>query len=222
MSKIKNTSYILIIVLLIFVIGGMALNCSLSKKDSVPISKKENIKKEIQKEKEVGQDKNDEITYKTFSSPRADFTFEYPSTWVYDEKEISTMSGGKEIKTMAWGFYPNLEGNYRNRPPYLAVYSPTPETVDFYSLGYKGTKRPYQLNTFPTNDPETYVTYEQRIVDGESGDGGYIYWQKGEAFASASCIDDIYFKVNVMKCYGSDELKGQKVGQHIARSIKIK
>lgn len=158
----------------------------------------------------IDQNKNNEITYKTFSSPKADFTFEYPSTWVYDEKEIKN--------TMVWGFYPNLEGNYRNKPPYLAVHSPTYETVDFFSSGYKGTKRPYQLNTFPTNNPETYVTYEQ----GENGGKAYIYWQKGKAFASSCCIDDIYYKVNIMIFHGSDELEGKEVAQHIAKSIKIK
>lgn len=168
------------------------------KNQSSPVAKNEN------------QDQNDNISYKTFSSPKADFTFEYPSDWVYDEKEIKN--------TMVWRFYSNLDNNYDSKPPYLEVHSPTYETVDFYSFGYKGTKRPYQLNTFPTNDPETYVTYEHS----GSGDGGYIYWQKGKAFASAYCIDDIYFKVNIMICYGSDELEGQKVAQHIAKSIKIK
>jgi hypothetical protein len=177
------------------------------KNQSSPVAKNEN------------QNQNDNITYKTFSSSKADFTFEYPSNWVYDEKEISTMSGGKEIKTMAWGFYPNLEGNYRNRPPYLAVHSPTYETVDFHSAGYKWTKRPYQLNTFPTNDPETYVTYEQ----GESGGKAYIYWQKGKAFASSYCIDDIYFKVNLMVFYSAEKGQdGKEIAQHIAKSIKIK
>ena len=160
--------------------------------------------------KNENQDQNNNITYKTFSSPKADFTFEYPSAWAYDEKEIKN--------TMVWGFYPNLEGNYRNRPPYLEVHSPTYETVDFFSSGYKGTKHPYQLNTFPTNDPETYVTYEQ----GESGGKAYIYWQKGKAFASASCIGDIYFKVNIMIFHGSDELDGKEVAQHMAKSIKVK
>lgn len=208
MSKTKNVSYILIAALLIFIIGGMILNCSLNKEDSVPVSKKESTEKEIQKE--VNQNKNSEITYKTFSSSKADFTFEYPSMWVYDEKEINN--------TMVWGFYPNLEGNYRNRPPYLAVHSPTYEVVDFFSGGYKGTKSPYQLNTFPTNDPETYVTYEQ----GESGGKAYIYWQKGKAFASSHCIGDIYYKVNIMVFRGSDELDGKEVAQHIAKSIKIR
>ena len=216
MSKIKNAGHVLIVVILIFIAIGIILSYSLGGKESTIISQEKDIKKEIQKE--TNQDENNEITYKTFSSPKADFIFEYPSTWVYNEKEISTMSGGKEIKTMAWGFYPNLEGSYGNRPPYLEVHSPTYETVDFFSAGYKGTKSPYQLNTFPTNDPETYVTYEQ----GENGGKAYIYWQKGEAFASASCIGSIYFKVNIMIFHGSDELDGKEVAQHIAKSIKIK
>ena len=57
---------------------------------------------------------------------------------------------------------------------------------------------------------------------GGSGDGGYIYWQKGKYFANATDIDidNVYFKVNIMRCYGSDELEGKKVAQHIAQSIK--
>ena len=167
------------------------------------------------------QDQNNNVTYKTFSSSKADFTFEYPSDWVYDEKEIEREINNTMVSTMVWRFYSNLDNNYDSRPPYLEVSSPGYEVVDFYSAGYKGTKRPYQLNTFPTNDPETYVTYEQRDV---GGDGGYIYWQKGKAFASSYCIDmdDFYSKVNIMICHGSDELKGQKVAQHIAKSIKIK
>jgi hypothetical protein len=160
-----------------------------------------------------------DITYKTFSSPKADFTFEYPSDWVYDEEEISTMHDGKEIKTMSWGFYLNLEGDYRNRPPYLAVSSPTYEVVDFLSAGYKGDKFPYQLNVFLSNDPETCITYEQY----EEGIGKYVYWQKGECFATFANITDIY-KTNMIIFYsfGDEEKNTKQIGEHIVKSIKIK
>jgi len=161
---------------------------------------------------------NANITYKTFSSPKADFTFEYPSDWVYEEREASSMRDGKEIRTPMWAFYPNLEGDYRNRPPYLEVYSPTYEVVDFLSAGYKGDKFPYQLNVFLSNDPETCVTYEQG-----GGGGGYIYWQKGECFASSANITDIYYKVNLMVFYSVGEGQNAKqIGEHMVKSIKIK
>ena len=173
------------------------------------------------------QDQNDNITYKTFSSPKADFTFEYPDTWVYDEKEIEREINNTMASTTFWGFYPNLESGYRNRPPYLEVSSPGYEVVDFCSGGpdtAKGDPYGFTISIFPTNDPKTFITYEQCGVDGGSGDGGYIYWQKGKYFANAIDIDidDFYFKVNIMICHGSDELEGQKVAQRIAQSIKIK
>lgn len=172
--------------------------------------------------KDKNQDKNDNIAYTTFSSPKADFTFEYPSDWVYDEDEVSTMYDGKEIKTMSWGFYPNLEDGYRNRPPYLAVSYPLDEIVDFCSGGpatAKGDPYGFTISVFPTNDPETFITYEQSC--------GYIYWQKGKYFANSTDIDidDIYTyqKVNLMKFYSAEEGQdGQEIAQHIAKSIKIK
>lgn len=157
------------------------------------------------------------ITYKTFSSPKADFTFEYPSTWVYEEREASSIHDGKEIKTPIWGFYPNLEGDYRNRPPYLEVSSPTYEVVDFLSAGYKGDKFPYQLNVFLSNDPETCITYEQY-----EGGGGYIYWQKGECFATFANIADIY-KTNMIIFYSvGEEQNAKQIGEHIVKSIYVK
>lgn len=157
---------------------------------------------------------NADIAYKTFSSPKADFTFEYPSDWVYDEEEIEN--------TTFWGFYPNMEGDYRNRPPYLAVSSQGYETVDFCSGGpatAKGDPYGFTISVFPTNDPETFITYEQSC--------GYIYWQKGKYFANSTDIniDDIYDKLNIMVFYGLDELdesKVEEIGKHIAQSIKIK
>lgn len=218
MSKINN-SYILIVVILIFIAGGVILNCFLNKKESAIIPQEKNTEKEVREED--NQDKNKKITYKTFSSPKADFTFEYPDTWAYDEKGYE-----REINnTTIWGFYSNLESNYRNRPPYLEVSSPSYEVVDFCSGGYdtaKGYPYDFTISVFPTNDPETFVTYEQCGIDRESG-SGYIYWQKGKYFANATDIgiNNIY-KINIMTFHGSDELEGRKVAQHIAQSIKIK
>jgi len=161
-------------------------------------------------DKTSNSSQTENITYKTFSSPKADFTFEYPDTWVYDEK-----IDPENPNTTGWNFYEGPEKKFDI--PILAVISPLTEVVDFCSVGYKGAKTPYQLNTFSTNDNETFVTYEQ--CGGEYG-GAYIYWRKGEYFANASLINDIH-KINLMNFYSGSE-EGKKIAQHIAQSIKIK
>ncbi|MFA6097663.1 MAG: hypothetical protein WC788_08645 [Candidatus Paceibacterota bacterium] len=154
------------------------------------------------------KDGNKDIVYKTFSSPEADFTFEYPDTWTYGKSIIED--------TIVWNFYINSEKNPSNSV--LEVHFPTYETVDFCSIGYKGTKNPYQLNTFPTNDPETFITYEQ-CSQSQNGDG-YIYWQKGEYFANAGLISDI-LKTNLM-IFHYNSAEGRTIAQHISESITIK
>jgi hypothetical protein len=157
------------------------------------------------------KDKNNaNIAYKTFSSPKADFTFEYPDTWVYDEK-----TDLYNPNATSWIFYTSEKEKFEM--PILAAISPLTEVVDFCSIGYKGAKTSYQLNTFPTNDPETFITYEQ--CGGEYG-GAYIYWQKGEYFANASLINDIH-KINLMNFYSGSK-EGVEIARHIAQSIKIK
>jgi hypothetical protein len=156
-----------------------------------------------------------EIDYETFSSPKADFTFEYPNTWKYDEKDIDG--------TTVWNFYPNLDKNYNNVPSYLELHTPIedPGAVDFYSNGPENAKedsKGFTLSVFPTNDPKTFVTYE-RYGAGETG-GGYIYWQKGEYFANATSLFG-HDKYNLMRFYSAPESE-QEVGLHIAQSIKIK
>ena len=99
---------------------------------------------------EVSQDENNEVTYKTFSSPKADFTFEYPDTWVYEEK-----TDQYNPNATGWSFYLNSEKIPENL--ILAVISPLTEIVDFCSNGTRESL--YQLNIFSTNDPETFVTY---------------------------------------------------------------
>lgn len=217
-----NNKYTLAIIILILIVGGgiLANIWNRNKVSPTPSTSPALSTSPSISSASIPITKNNNTTYTTFFSKKADFTFEYPSNWVYDEREDSIMSDGKKIKTMAWGFYPNLENGYRNRPPYLEIHSPGYEIVDFFSFGYKGTKFPYQLNTFPTNDPETYVTYEQ-----SEGGSSYIYWQKGEAFASARSInmDDFYQKVNLMVFYSAGEGQdARQIGKHIAQSIKIK
>ncbi len=153
---------------------------------------------------------NTGITYKTFSSPKADFTFEYPSTWVSEEEKIET--------TSVWTFRPGQEKDAGEA--ILEVHSPSYEVFDscsgsFYIRGIE--KIPYQLNTFPTNDPETFITYER--CGGKQG-STYIYWQKGGYFANSEDIKDIN-KVNLM-IFTSGAEEGKSIAQHIAQSIKIK
>jgi len=154
------------------------------------------------------------IKYTTFSSPEADFTFEYPDTWVYDERETNG--------TMNWGFYSKFADNH-DGVPYLGVQSPIedPGAVSHYSAGgpdsAKGNAFSFTLSVFPTNDPKTFVTYE-RYGAGENG-GGYIYWEKGEYFANSSYLPG--HKYNQMRFYSVPE-KGREIGLHIAQSIKMK
>jgi len=148
---------------------------------------------------------NANITYKTFSSSKADFTFEYPDTWVYEEENIEN--------TNVWTFTGDVV---------FEVHSPSYEVFDscsgsFYIRGIE--KIPYQLNTFPTNDPETFVTYERC---GSEYGSGYIYWQKGEYFANSEDIKDIQ-KINlIIFDSGIENKKNLDVVQRIAQSIKIK
>lgn len=154
------------------------------------------------------------ITYKTFSSPKADFTFEYPSDWVYEEKQNAYNTNETD-----WIFYSDSQKNIDNL--IFATGTSNNEWVDFCSGSYYKhgiSKSSYQLNTFPTNDPETFVTYEQC---GEEYGGAYIYWQRGEYFANADDIKDV-LKINLMVYYSGIENNSREVAEHIAQSIKIK
>ncbi|NQV00887.1 MAG: hypothetical protein HQ537_02090 [Parcubacteria group bacterium] len=217
--KNKNIILLALVLVLGLLIGGVfvkytTLPCdsNISKNNDVPNSTNSTATENNNDDKLEDTD----ITYATFSSHKADFTFEYPDTWVYAEREFND--------TMVWGFYPNLDNNYDSVPPYLEVHSPIydPGAVSFYSGGgpdsAKGSPFSFTLSVFPTNDPMTFVTYE-RYGAGENG-GGYIYWQKGEYFANASFLLD-YDKYNLIRFYSAPE-NGREIGQHIARSIKIK
>lgn len=147
------------------------------------------------------------ITYKTFSSPKADFAFEYPSTWVYDEKidpENPNITG--------WNFY--IDPNDKTEIPIFAVVSPMTEWVDFCSGGRSSIPNALaSVNIYKTNDPETYVTYEKC---------GYIYWQKGKKIFNADDIKDIH-QVNLIKFYFNPDFPAENnIAQHIVQSIKIK
>jgi len=160
------------------------------------------------------------ITYTAFSSPKADFTFEYPNTWVYDENELND--------TMTWRFYSKSADNH-NGIPYLEVHLPIddPGAVGGFPSGAPDLEKgeslsPYHdfIYVFLTNDPNTFVTY-QWSGRGELKNGsGRIYWEKGQYFANSSSLSG-HNKYNYMRVYPIPE-KGQEIGLHIAQSIKIK
>lgn len=156
-------------------------------------------------------DPNKKITYSTFSSIKADFTFEYPDTWIYDEKEDPY-----NAKSTDWGFYTDSEKNPESLV--LAVVSPLTESVDFCSQSYID-KNSYQLNVYPTNDTTTFITYEQ--CGGDYG-SAYIYWQKGKRFESVEDVKEIQ-KVNLIKSfYGTENIGNIEIVKHIAQSIRVK
>jgi len=82
MIKIKNTSYILIVVVLIFIASGIILSCSLNKKEPVIIFQKESVeikKEETQKEKiaPIILTPPEEV-WKTYTSSELGFSIKYP------------------------------------------------------------------------------------------------------------------------------------------------
>ena len=195
--------------------------------DNGNISKENNLSDTadtIEAKNNDGSDKSEntntdaDITYATFSSPKANFTFEYPDMWVYDEREING--------TMAWRFYSKFANNH-DGVPYLEVHFPIddPGAVSF-STGEpdpaKGLPlRPYHfaISVFATNDSETFVTYQWSGREALENGSGYIYWEKGQYFANSSYLSG--HKYNYMRIYSILE-KGQEIGLHIAQSIKIK
>lgn len=160
-----------------------------------------------------------DITYTTFSSPKADFTFEYPDTWVYDERENNGI--------ISWGFYSKSIDNH-NSVPYLEIQSPI---MDAGAVGFstgapdleKGEPlRPYHnaIYVFATNDPSTFVTYQWGGRGKLENGSGYVYWEKGQYFINSSSLSG-HNKYNFMRVNPIPE-KGQEIGLHIAQSIKIK
>lgn len=157
------------------------------------------------------------ITYTTFSSPKLDFTFEYPSTWTHKDMSDTSDSG-----SIIFTFYNTSD---TTGGPVLAVDSPMGyNSVDFCSgkrIGMNSIAPYMQLNIFPTNDPQTFVTYEQCGHEPNMS-GAIVYWQKGEKFLSTDDVKDLS-KINVMSfdLYGNSQ-EEKNIGLHIAQSIKIK
>jgi hypothetical protein len=156
------------------------------------------------------------VAYTTFSSPKLDFTFEYPSTWTYQDVSYMSDSG---IVNFAFKNTPGTEG-----PPVLAVYSPRGTELSDFCSGKMGgnTIYPYmQLNVFPTNDSQTFITYEQCGEKQDLSDA-IIYWQKGEKFLSADEIKGSNKISGMLFNLNSGSQEDRSIGLHIAQSIKMK
>ncbi len=208
----NKINYLLILLLVISLAGNVLFYFKISALE-IEIKKiRQNENQSLTTAKDTAKNENNNITYITFSSPKADFTFEYPSTWVYEEKPDSYDPNATD-----WIFYQNSKKIQDNL--ILAVISPLTEVVDFCSVGYRSEERSYKISIFPTNDPKTFITYEQC---GEEEYGStYIYWQRGEYFRNANDIKDI-LKIDLMIYYSGIENNNQKITKHIAQSIKIK
>ena len=207
MIKEKGVNYLLVILLIISVsFNLLAWGKIKNLNDSVEKSKEQNQNQGL----ELIENKS-EIAYTTFSSPKADFEFEYPDTWVYEEK-----TDPYNPNSTGWSFYSSAEE--KSGIPIFTVISPLTEVVNLCSDAYRDEINSYQVSTFPTNDLKTFVTYEQC---GEEGYRSvYIYWQNGEYFRNASDIKDI-LKINLINFFSNSE-EEMKIARHIAESIKIK
>lgn len=157
------------------------------------------------------------IAYTAFSSPNLDFSFEYPSTWTY--KDISDINSPG---TIGFTFYNTSD---TTGAPVLTVYFPMSDnSIDFCSgkrIGRNSVAPYMQLNISPTNDSQTFVTYEQCGQELNMS-GAVIYWQKGEKFLSTDDIKDLS-KINAMLFSPDNSSQESKdIGLHIAQSIKLK
>jgi uncharacterized protein (UPF0333 family) len=169
------------------------------------------------KPSEVSTQPANNIKYATFSSPKLDFTFEYPSTWTYKDMSNTSDSG-----TVIFTLYNTSD---TTGAPVLTVYSPMGDnSIDFCSGKRIGRNSifPYmQLNISPTNDSQTFVTYEQCGQE-SSMSGAVVYWQKSEKFLSTDDIKDLS-KINAILFSLDDNSQESKaIGLHIAQSIKIR
>lgn len=212
-NNFNKMNYKIVILLILVAFLGASIDRILVEYTTAPCDNNTtNLENSNCAENNNSDKKNTGIKYKTFSSPRANFTFEYPDTWVYEEKQ-----NAYNTNETNWIFYSNSKTNSNNLIFITGTYNA--DWVDFCSIGYKGTKIPYQLNTFSTNNLETFVTYEQC---GNENGKGYIYWEKGEYFASANNIKDIQ-KINLMVYnFDNKNINNVVIAQHIAQSIRIK
>ena len=101
MIKEKSVNYLLTVLLII----SISVN-------SLAWQKIKNLEDFAEKLKEQNQTQGlelieNDIAYTTFSSPKADFTFEYPDTWVYEEK-----TDPYNPNATGWNFYSNTEEKF--------------------------------------------------------------------------------------------------------------
>lgn len=207
-----NNKYILAAIIFMLIIGGTILGYFLNK-DNPPVAVSPTPFISVTASPTTTNTFSpDNIKYVTFSSSKADFTFEYPNTWIYTEAKDP-----QNNNLMGWNFYSGSEVK-PDTPPIIEIAFPLSDVVNFCSTNYEYIdKKSFLLNVFPTNDPKTFITYEQ--CGGKYG-VAYIYWQKGEHFTKADDIKDIH-KINLMIFYSGSE-ENEKIAQHIAQSIKIK
>lgn len=207
MDKNKVVISLLIVLLVVSIVTSFALYQKAQKSANFQISGANT--------QQIDTQSVNNITYTTFSSPKLDFTFEYPSTWKYED-----ISDQNSLGTTDFVFY----DIYDDKIPILKVESPMNDAKDFCSGKNAGRVNiwPYmQLNIFPTNDPETFVTYEQcgqrPIVS-----GAIIYWQKGEKFLSTDDVKDVYTINTMLFNPAGNFQKDKEVGLYIAQSVRIK
>lgn len=207
----NKTNYLFALFLVISLAGNVLFYFKISALENEIKKISQNENQPITTAKDTAKNEDANITYKTFSSPKADFTFEYPSDWVYEERPDAY-----DPNATGWNFYTSEKE--KSGIPIFAVASPLTEVVNLCSDTYRDGINSYKLGTFPTNDSETFATYEQC---GEEGYGSIdIYWQKGKYFRNASDIKDI-LKITYIKFYSNSE-KEIIIARHIAQSIKIK
>lgn len=165
---------------------------------------------------EVNNSPANTVAYTTFSSPKLDFTFEYPSTWTY--RDVGNTSN-PENAYFAFFNTPDTAG-----APTLAIYSPRGNELSDFCSGKMGgsTVYPYmQLNIFPTNDPQTFITYEQCGEKRDLSDA-IIYWQKGKKFLSADDVNGSDKISGILFNLYSGSQEDRDIGLHIAQSVKMK
>ncbi len=158
----------------------------------------------------------DTVAYNTFSSPKLDFTFEYPSSWTYRDVENVSDPGN-----IYFAFFNTAD---TAGAPTLAVYSPRGKEMQDFCSGKIGGNIVYpymQLNIFPTNDPQTFITYEQCGEKQDLSDA-IIYWQKGKKFLSADDLNNSDEISGMLFNLFSGSQEDRNIGLHIAQSIKMK
>lgn len=229
----RNATYVIIIILVCCAGALFGYKFGISKADknciTEPATLKDNLPSNNAAKNQTGNNKV--ITYKTFSSPKVNFTFEYPSDWTYREDKDVVIPN-----LSTWTFY---KGEPNDNNDNLTIFlEPLTDVKDFFSGAgssgaHNGEKTPYWVRTYPSNDADTFITQEQN----ESNDGffsGYIYWQKGKYFANADDVSQDYSGKTYVILYNTTIISntgtmtetdikiGNEIAQHMAQSVNVK